>query len=261
MPDQLPAIAELCFRFEQATTLAPVREGLRTAAGVFGADFFLFAMRGGRTIVPPVQIVISNYPKRWRRRYDELGALSFDPVFATAYQFKGPFRWEGLHKTEQQLALREESVRNGMHHGFSCGDRGPDGSVAILSFCGRQRVAPDPEDWARVATATSLLATATHKAVIRILETRGSRGRGDALALTMAERKCLQMMATPMTAKDAAERLGVKPRTVWYYLDRAAGKLGVLTRREAILTALAQGIIDSRRFPDKGFGSETEIHE
>jgi Response regulator containing a CheY-like receiver domain and an HTH DNA-binding domain len=69
------------------------------------------------------------------------------------------------------------------------------------------------------------------------------------------------MMAEAMTAKQAAAVLGVQPRTVRYYLDRAAEKLGVNTRREAVLKALADGIIDTRKFPLAGFESSMDTDD
>jgi DNA-binding CsgD family transcriptional regulator len=66
-------------------------------------------------------------------------------------------------------------------------------------------------------------------------------------------------MATAMTAKEVADVLGVQERTVRYYLDRAAEKLGVTSRKEAVLKAVADGIIDLRKFPQAGFKSSTKL--
>jgi Autoinducer binding domain. len=147
MPDLQHTIADFCFELEKAQSYTRVRELLLLAAEAFGASFYLLGIRTGKTISPPAQIVLSNYPKPWQRYYDEQAAYAFDPVINKAFQLAGPFRWDGLHTDERQLALRRESVRNGMEFGFSCPDRGPDGSIAILSFCGEQRIAPEPVQW------------------------------------------------------------------------------------------------------------------
>lgn len=256
--DPLLEIAELCVRMDKATSVTAVRKLLTAAAELFGASYYLFAMRGGKTVSPPVQLVISTYPKRWQDRYNEMGALAFDPILAKAFQFQGPFRWDGLHQGEQQIALRRESVRNGMEFGFSCPDRGPDASVAILSFCGPVPIAPDPGQWQRTSSSAALLAATTHRAVSRFLESRAARRKAGRDALTQAERDSLRLMAMGMTAERAASVLGVKPRTVRYYLDRAALKLGVTTRKQAVMKAVSEGIVDTRRFPEQGFGDDTE---
>ncbi|MDZ4078494.1 LuxR family transcriptional regulator [Hydrocarboniphaga sp.] len=261
MPDLQHAIAELCFELEKAQTYTRVRELLLSAAGAFGTSFYLLGMRTGRTISPPAQIVISNYPRPWRRYYDEQGAYAFDPVINRAFQSAGAFRWDGLHKDERQLALRRESVRNGMAFGFSCSDRGPDSSLAILSFCGREPIAPEPAQWEITEVAVRLLASTAHKAVIAIIESRAGTTSLLGNPLTDAERRSLEMMASAMTAKQAAAVLGVQPRTVRYYLDRAAEKLGVDTRREAVIKALADSIIDTRKFPKAGFETSMDIDD
>jgi LuxR family transcriptional regulator, quorum-sensing system regulator SolR len=261
MSEMLHAIAELCVEMEKAPSETAVRGVLRSAAQVFGASFYLFGIRTGRNISPPQQKVLSSYPDAWQHYYDRQRAYAFDPVVNKAFQSVGTFRWDGLHHDERQLALRRESIRHGMEFGFSCSDRGPEGSLAILSFCGDRPLIPNPGDWERAAAAAALLASATNKAMTRLLEAASRRSPVFGRGLSEAERKALTLIATGATFKRAAQALGVKPRTVRYYLDRAAEKLGAATRKEAVLKALADGIIDTREFPPAGFGREPEDHD
>ena len=258
MQDLLRSVAEICVRMDRARSKAAIKHNLSSTVPLFGASFVLFGIRTGRSIAPPRQIVITTYPKAWQDYYDANNAHAFDPIINKAFQVEGAFRWDGLHHDERQLALRRESIRNGMEFGFSCADRGPDGSAAILSFCGDRPIAPDPADWEQVAAAAVLLASVTNKAVTRIVEA-STKAYGKALS-TM-ELATMQLIAGGKTAKQAAEGLGVKPRTIRYYLDRAAEKLGVDSRKEALLKAVAEGIVDPRQFPPAGFkkqGSEQD---
>ncbi|MDB5975027.1 MAG: LuxR family transcriptional regulator [Nevskia sp.] len=258
MSDRLHAIAEVCINMGQTQSRAAVRETLKAAIPIFGTSFVLFGMRTGRSITPPRQLVITTYPKAWQDYYDANNAYAFDPVINKAFQSEGAFRWDGLHHDPRQLALRRESVRNGMEFGFSCADRGSDGSLAILSFCGGQPIAREPDQWEQVAAAAALLTSVTNKAVTRIIEaTAKTFGK----ALSLSELKTLEIIGAGHTGKQAAAILGVKPRTIRYYLDRAAEKLGVDTRKEAILKAVADGIVDTREFPPAGFSSATAKDE
>lgn len=250
MPDILHAIAEVCINIERAQSRGAVKDVLKTALPTLGASFVLFGMRTGRSVTPPRQIVITTYPKAWQAYYDKYGAHAFDPIINKAFQIEGAFRWDGLHHDDRQLALRRESVRNGMEFGFSCADRGTDGSIAILSFCGDRPIAPDLADWEQVAAAAVLLASVTNKALTRIV---AASSKAFGRALSVAELNALQLVASGNTGKQAAAKLGVKPRTIRYYLDRAAEKLGVETRKEAVLKAVAEGIVDTRKFPPAGF--------
>jgi len=61
--------------------------------------------------------------------------------------------------------------------------------------------------------------------------------------LTARERQCLELTAHGLTAGQAADRLGVTPATVNFHLQRAMAKLGVASKHQAVLAALANGLI------------------
>jgi DNA-binding NarL/FixJ family response regulator len=61
--------------------------------------------------------------------------------------------------------------------------------------------------------------------------------------LTSRERQVLSVAAEGLTARQIAERLGVRERTVTTHLTRIYGKLGVRTRIAAIRTATAAGLV------------------
>ncbi len=259
MTDILHTTADLCLQLDQPRRLSSVRDVLGRSTKLFGATFFMFGMRTGKNISPPAQIVLSNYPKRWQAYYDSQQAHRFDPIFNFGMTATGPFRWEGRHFTPNQMALRELSVTCGMAFGFSCTDRGADGSIALLSFCGGRPIATEPNLWERTSTSASMLAGAAHRALIRLTMARIARADLSKQPLSESELKAMEMTASAMTAEQVAQVLGVQGGTVRYYLDRAAAKLGVETRKEAVTKALAEGLIDIRNFPQAGFtGNSTE---
>jgi len=61
--------------------------------------------------------------------------------------------------------------------------------------------------------------------------------------LTERERQVLAVAAEGLTARQIAERLGVRERTVTTHLARIYGKLGVGTRLAAIRTATRSGLV------------------
>ena len=67
---------------------------------------------------------------------------------------------------------------------------------------------------------------------------------GDAW-LTLRERQVLSVAAEGLTAREIAERLGVRERTVTTHLSRIYNKLGVRTRIAAIRTARAAGLVSN----------------
>ncbi len=258
MPRILHRAAELCFELEQAQSLAAVREAMRQAVELFGASFYFISMRTGKTISPPVQLVLTTYPKRFQRYFDQHAAIEYDPVVQQALKMTGAFRWDGLYKTARDLALHQECIECGMEFGFSVADRGPDGATVLMCFCGGKPIVPAPDQWQRAATAAVMLGAAVHRALERMARRQHERREAKSPKLSTAELRALQMTATAMTAEQVAKVMGVKPGTVRYYLDRAAAKLGAASRKEAVSKAVAQGLVDTRVFPIIGFSGSAD---
>lgn len=71
------------------------------------------------------------------------------------------------------------------------------------------------------------------------------RDRSEDAWLTLRERQVLSVAAEGLTAREIAERLGVRERTVTTHLSRIYNKLGVRTRIAAIRTATAAGLVSN----------------
>lgn len=250
--------AELCFELEQAASLAPVREVMRQGVELFGASFYFASARTGKSISPPVQLVLTTYPQRFQRYFDQHGAIEYDPVVQHALGMTGAFRWDGLYQTARDLALHRECVECGMEFGFSVADRGPDGATLLMCFCGSKPIMPDPVKWEQASAAAVMLGAAVHRALGRMARRQHARRVSGQQQLSTAELRALQMTATAMTAAQVAKVMGVKPGTVRYYLDRAAAKLGASSRKQAVSKAIARGIVDTRVFPITGFSESAE---
>jgi DNA-binding NarL/FixJ family response regulator len=61
--------------------------------------------------------------------------------------------------------------------------------------------------------------------------------------LTPREREVLQLLAAGMTNKEIASRLGVTDHTVKFHVNGILGKLGAVTRTEAVVEAARRGLI------------------
>jgi DNA-binding CsgD family transcriptional regulator len=253
--------ADLCFELEKAQSLASVREVMRQGVELFGTAFYFISMRTGKTISPPVQLVLTTYPRRFQRYFDQHGAIEYDPVVRHALKTTGAFRWDGLYQTPRDLALHQECVECGMEFGFSVADRGPDGATVLMCFCGAKPIVPNPAAWEHAAAAAVMLGASAHRALARMARRQHQRRETNRQQLSTAEMRALQMTATAMTAEQVARVMGVKPGTVRYYLDRAAVKLGAANRKEAVSRAVARGLVDTRVFPITGFSGSADDFE
>ena len=61
--------------------------------------------------------------------------------------------------------------------------------------------------------------------------------------LTRREREVLQLLAAGMTNKEIAVRLGITDHTVKFHVNGILGKLGAVTRTEAVVEAARRGLI------------------
>jgi DNA-binding CsgD family transcriptional regulator len=64
-------------------------------------------------------------------------------------------------------------------------------------------------------------------------------------AIKLSERQitCLQLIAEGRTSAEIGRRLGLSSRTVDHYVSHACARLGVRTRAQAVVRAIAMGII------------------
>lgn len=63
--------------------------------------------------------------------------------------------------------------------------------------------------------------------------------------LSPRERECLQWACRGKSSPDIGAILGLSPRTVDSYLEKACAKLGVRTRVEAVAGAVRSGLISA----------------
>jgi len=64
------------------------------------------------------------------------------------------------------------------------------------------------------------------------------------LALSQREAECLAWVSRGKSSSDIGAILGLSPRTVDSYLEKACAKLRVRTRIEAVALAVRTGLID-----------------
>lgn len=68
--------------------------------------------------------------------------------------------------------------------------------------------------------------------------------RRPAVLLSGRETECLLWVSRGKSSSDIGQIVGLSPRTVDSYLEKACAKLGVRTRIEAVAVGVRAGIID-----------------
>ncbi|MNV68722.1 Transcriptional activator protein LuxR [compost metagenome] len=68
--------------------------------------------------------------------------------------------------------------------------------------------------------------------------------RRPALLLSVREAECLLWVSRGKSSADIGQIVGLSPRTVDSYIEKACAKLGVRTRIEAVAVGVRTGVID-----------------
>lgn len=213
----------------------------RQIADRFGFPFFHLAFR---TVAPPglpLQIFVDGGPEGFRDLYDAQLGFAKDPVLRKAMTSIGPFPLrDAIDESDREaVAMMGHCARLGISDGVIIPLHGPRSSHGMLSLMG---TAPMPqsstlrEEMLRQAQWLSLaMFNRTTSALARNHE---SNVRSQ---LTVRQRKALTLAANGKVLSEIAEALAVHPSTARYLVTRAAEKLGVETRIEAIVRVAALG--------------------
>lgn len=93
------------------------------------------------------------------------------------------------------------------------------------------------------ALARSLLQIAVHLAFKRVMQLNSEPAPLPHAGLSVRQAECLRWVAQGKTDPEIGIILGVSPRTVRFHLDKAKGKLKVMTRVQAVTKAVKDRLI------------------
>jgi DNA-binding CsgD family transcriptional regulator len=188
---------------------------------------------------PRRAVVIHSYPEAWVRLYSEQNFFQIDPVLRHADTTLLPFFWDssdfraGL--THQQLEMLAQASKYGIAHGFTIPIHLPSSRVAYPASCSvvpASRPVELPSYY--IAQVMSYF---MYDVASRELETK--EGETGAIELSNRERQCLELVAQGKSDWVVGKLLSISERTVHNHIERAKRRLGVTTRVQAIVHALA----------------------
>lgn len=171
-----------------------------------------------------------------------LSWLDADPVTSRALLDLVPIAWTRADYQQSPLYSRmhDTAAAAGWCEGATASAwNGVDGGV-VLTLAGRSLPANEFTHPAAAPYATL--------AAAMLLDARKRARRVEIPRLAPREAQCLVAILSHLTVKEAARALGLEPRTVAQYLERARMKLGERTSRAAASRAERLGLIEAPRF-------------
>lgn len=226
-------------RCERATPLEELTTAFEGGLQSMGFRHFACCSHVDPLRPPRSAVMLHNYPAGWVRTYSDLKLQDSDPVFLCADRTFLPFSWDApafrARLTAPQKKILMEAEMFDLAHGYTMPIHLPSLPGAPRASCS---VVPDSGSVdPRSYYAMQLMATYLYAAASRELDSRNdSRPQN---VLTRRQRQCLELAAQGKSDWVISRLLGLSESTVHNHIESAKRRLGVATRVQAIVEALA----------------------
>lgn len=234
--DIAQSFIERCATSQCAADLAAA---FQQAMDVMGFRYFACCSHVDPVRSPRRAVMLHNYPEAWVRAFSAMELYDIDPVFNHANRVTLPFFWDspafraGL--TPPQLQILAEAGHFGIANGYTVPIHAPYSPGAFRASCS---VVPDSKSIdARAYSAVQLMSIYLYDAALRDLSAKDTEPPQP--ELSRRERQCLELAAQGKSDWVVGKILGISERTVHNHIESAKRRLGVATRVQAIVHALA----------------------
>lgn len=226
-----------------------VQSYLEQISHTLGYDYFLFGFSAPKNMNRSDHFILSNYPIKWRLKYDENQYIKKDPVISYSVKNASPILWNRLTKNltcPDELKIMEEAATYGLSNGFSVPIHGILGEKGVLSFASKtNNVSKDIVN--DMATA-SLLSLRLYDLIKQNPKIAGLHqpvitSQSGTNHLTEREKTCLMWVADGKSSWEISQILSCSERTINFHLQNAREKLNTYTRTQTVSQALLTGQI------------------
>lgn len=188
---------------------------------------------------PPRAVMLQTYPQAWIPLFSELQLYEIDPVFMRAERTRVPFFWDVADFSNELTAPQREIFAEAEHLGIAHGYTVPFHSVDSLgptrASCSvvPDSASIDPQTYFTVR----LMAGYVYEAACR--DVTAQQPRLPTSTLSRRELQCLEYAAQGKSDWVVGKLLNISERTVHNHIENAKRRLGVVTRVQAVVHALA----------------------
>lgn len=184
------------------------------------------------------RVINDRMPQEWSERYFEQKFVEVDPVISEVLTNTEPFLWsEAIAKGQgekRQRRIFNEAAEFHLNAGICIPIFGPQRYMAWVTLAGAHL---DLGPAARAAV--HVMALYTHNRLIKLVRSKKSDGP----ALTRREADCLRWVAQGKSDWEIGSILNISESTAHWYVESAKRKIGVATRMQAVVGAIAEGVI------------------
>ena len=186
----------------------------------------------------------SNYPPEWRAIYDRKKLAYCDPTVAHCIAKSTSLLWSpDIFSSREQKEMYEAASGHGLRSGVTLPIHGPRGELGILCFVNDRFPGKSfQEDLANVLPNLSLLRDIVFGTGIGFCTSPDHFPPKP--KLTPKELECLRWTAAGKTTWEISKILQCSQSVVNFHITNIRGKLGVGSRRDAVVKSFRLGLID-----------------
>lgn len=208
-----------------------------------GFEYFLYGAQSVRDSGSGAQFLLHGCLEEWRNRYHAQGYEQIDPLISYSERRFVPLFWnDEFYIRANAATLYAEASAFGLNSGIAVPLHGLSGKVAFVSLTSNSYAIENECNIVATMGNAQLFACYLHEAYQNI-EVENCAATRDGKPLSTRERECLQWAAAGKTSWEIARILNLAERTVVFHLSNATEKLGAINRRQAVVRAIARGLI------------------
>lgn len=187
--------------------------------------------------------VQSNYSKQWQRYYDNEKLHQLDPTIRHCMHSVLPLVWESdAFKALDDHHMLEEASQFGLRSGITFPMHGCNGELGMISFA--SDMAPDEEFNARLTHYMADLSLVRDYAFESSLKFVRARQQAEPVPhLTKRELEVIKWVMAGKSSWEISRITDCAEATVNFHISNIRQKFNVNTRQQALVKAIALGII------------------
>jgi LuxR family transcriptional regulator len=203
------------------------------AANQLGFEYCAIGMRLPLPLSNPKIVMLNNYTRAWRERYETARYLSVDPTVAHAMVSTRPVLWSD-EVFANAANLWEDARGHGLQIGWAQPVHDIKGTASLLTLA-RSHDAMSSLEAGDKAPQLAWLAQSVHETLTNVLASKPDSP--SATTLTAREMDVLRWAGDGKTAAETADILGIAERTVIFHIDNALRRLGAVNKTAGVLKA------------------------
>lgn len=184
----------------------------------------------------------TDYPVEWQNIYLHKCYTVIDPVVTTAKRSMKMFAWsaedQAVRRGSREIKqFYSEATDFGIRSGVSIPIGTSYGRTAMITLASDRRQAELPP-WDPMQAALALAYIHIHLSLVSVSSLKAGE-----VSLSTQEATSLSWSSHGKSMNVIADLLGIKPRTVQFYLDNARDKLGASSIAQAVRIAMEKKLI------------------